>query len=785
MRSAKIWGLIVASGTALTFLFSNCSQTQFKKVELASDSAGLSTPVPEVPLLTMNCNDEKKRDGEVWMSAIDQERETLACKVGTGEQIQVYDVSKELRCANGLVIPTGKNERVARQIEGLCNLDCGNYKNGDKWYIDAGQQRDNMVCKVGTGNQFQVYNLSKEVTCVNAITTETGVVKKEAAALEGLCNLDCGERKNGEKWLVGAGQDRTIKACTVGTGNQTEVVNLSKQYTCVNAVTSETGVVQRDAAGLEGMCNVDCGDHKNGDKWLVAAGQERNIMACTVGIGNQFQVFNLSKQFACVNAVTSETGVIDKALVGLEGMCNLACGDHQNGEKWFEGAGQTREGLTCKVGTGEQTQVYDLSKEFRCENAVKFETGIVRKVAATVEGACNLDCGTHKNGEKWLVSAGQSREGLTCTVGTGEQTQVYNLSKELSCLNAITSETGIVQKVVANIEGVCNLDCGARKNGELWWNTLPGSTETTQCPTSLTATSTLSFSNSAEYKCTNAVTSATGNLLKTKVNETACPPMTFNSQDNQATLAFEDIYPNPLDSDYNDFVTNIKVSETYNSLGELTRIELEYALKDTATGLPQKLIAVFDGIVRGRDGWVSNLNSFKSEPMFNGEAKIQYELFKGGVFVSSKIVPKNLDLVVFERPRIAPPERMVAKITVTDIDGKLNLLSNRKGVNIKRYRTLLYIPNSTVETLSYSVLPKYDIDISDINPNSYDNVGRPLGFFVPVNWRTVKETIKIESAYPDFQAHADFLKSFAQNPNLVEPDKAKNWFNNVILQYVD
>jgi hypothetical protein len=399
------------------------------------------------------------------------------------------------------------------------------------------------------------------------------------------------------------------------------------------------------------------------------------------------------------------------------------------------------------------------------------QTGIVQKT-------CDLE--KKNEGETWMSAAGQTRDMVACLVGVGNQFQVFNLSKEYICTNGTATLTGKEERTPAGLEGLCNLDCGTHKNGELWWIDLNTSKETMQCPTSLTATSTVTYQNLAEYKCTNAVASATGNTSKKRLDETACPPLTFNDQDNQATLAYEDIYPTPLDSDYNDFVTNIKVSETYSSLGELTKIVIDYTPKHIGGGLAHKLVTVFDGVVRGRDGWVSNQKLWTSEQMFKGAGTIKYELFTGGTLTTSATVAKDADLVVFDRTSTAVTSGMAARITVTGIDGKQNLLTDRKGLSIKRYRTLLYVPDAG----SYSTVKRYDIDISDINPSAYDNAGRPLAFFVPVNWKSPLEGISILKGYPDFQGHADYLKNSITMPNLVEDPKYKNWFNNVIPQYV-
>ncbi|HEY8272230.1 MAG TPA: LruC domain-containing protein, partial [Pseudobdellovibrionaceae bacterium] len=340
---------------------------------------------------------------------------------------------------------------------------------------------------------------------------------------------------------------------------------------------------------------------------------------------------------------------------------------------------------------------------------------------------CDLE--KRKDGETWLSANGQERELMACILGVGNQFKVYDLQKEYICKDGTASLTGKDVKSYVGVEGLCNLDCGEHKNGELWFMDMGTSNEILQCATSTTATSTVQYRNFAEYKCVNAMASATGVTKKDKISETACPALTFNDQDNQATLAFEDIYPTPLDSDYNDFVTNIKVVETYSSLGELNKIAVEYAAKHIGGGLPHRLITIFDGTVRGRDGWVSNQNSFKSESMFNGTATIKYELYNGNGQLLNSIanLAKDQDFTVFESTKTAATNLQVAKITITDIEGKLNMLADRKGLSIKRYRTLLYIPDAG----NYSKVKRYDIDISDINPSAYDDSGRPLAFFVP------------------------------------------------------
>jgi hypothetical protein len=405
--------------------------------------------------------------------------------------------------------------------------------------------------------------------------------------------------------------------------------------------------------------------------------------------------------------------------------------------------------------------------------------GIVEAKSTITQKTCDLE--KKKEGETWMAAAGQARQLVACEVGVGNQFKIFDITKEFQCSDGTAVATGRENRSPAGIDGVCDLNCGDHKNGEKWWVELGTSVETLQCPTSVDTNSTVKYSNSAEYTCSNAVASATGKLDKKRLEETACPSLTFNDQDNQATLAFEDVYPKPLDSDYDDFVTNFKAVETYSSIGELTKITLEYKAKHKGGGLGAKLITVFDGIVRGRDGWVSNQNIFKSEPMFNGAASIQVDLYQGSTLLSTSMAQKNSDLIVFDSAADAVSKSMSARITITGIDGKSNLLKDRKGLSIKRYRTLLYVPDSG----NYSKVKRYDIDMSDVNPSAYDEAGRPLAFFVPVNWHAPKDGTSILKAYPDFQLHADHLRNLTNDPTLVEIEPAKSWFNNVIMQYVN
>ena len=159
--------------------------------------------------------------------------------------------------------------------------------------------------------------------------------------------------------------------------------------------------------------------------------------------------------------------------------------------------------------------------------------------------------------------------------------------------------------------------------------------------------------------------------------------LTFNELNQPATIAFNDNYPGAGDSDYNDFVVNIGVTETYDSSGALNKIVIQYSPKYKVSGADHKLILGFDGRIRGRGNWSSNLNAFTSMPMFEGNAKINIDV----VNVNHESIKhesnhqKNMDLVIFDSTGLAMAEKHSATITITDFDKAMNKFSERGALS--------------------------------------------------------------------------------------------------------
>ena len=244
------------------------------------------------------------------------------------------------------------------------------------------------------------------------------------------------------------------------------------------------------------------------------------------------------------------------------------------------------------------------------------------------------------------------------------------------------------------------------------------------------------------------------------------PVLTFNDLNQPATIAFNDNYPEAGDSDYNDFVVNVNVNETYDSKGNLTKIVIQYTPKYKISGADHKFVLCVDGQIRGRGGVTSNLANFISQSMFDGDAKISFNLVnsKGVELISEENHEKSKDLVIYNSTAQAMADSQVATISITNISGPLNTYEKRGALSIKRYRSVLF--NGS-----------YDIDISDIDPAFVDRGNAPVGFFVPVNWIPPGEGKSIFPAYPEFRAHANYLMSGA--PLDGEPLNTSHWFKTI------
>ncbi len=249
-----------------------------------------------------------------------------------------------------------------------------------------------------------------------------------------------------------------------------------------------------------------------------------------------------------------------------------------------------------------------------------------------------------------------------------------------------------------------------------------------------------------------------------------------------ATVAYEDLYPNAGDADYNDLVVNMRVTENYNRNDELISIRMDFVPRARGAGYNHEFISVIDGEVDS----VSNI-SFLSQSAFNGVGYATVRrLSKNGLELSRDTYTDSADLVIFTDTRTALPAaagtfaantvagkcmtepQTTSRVNIIITDPANNKLADRGPVDIVNYRPVLHVKNTNK-----------DIDIVDVNPNEIgadgggiDSNGYPFGIIVPAQWKWPMERQHIELAYPLF---ADYRQTLVSGVPSTNPDVA-NWF---------
>lgn len=230
-----------------------------------------------------------------------------------------------------------------------------------------------------------------------------------------------------------------------------------------------------------------------------------------------------------------------------------------------------------------------------------------------------------------------------------------------------------------------------------------------------------------------------------------------------ATIAYEDYYPSPGDADYNDFLANLRVTETYNQEDQLVQIDLEFVPRARGAAFDHRLIMTFDGQVHPP----TNITAH-SGAAFDGEATIRVRRYDAsGVKIGTDVYSKDQNIVIFASTRQALPEppesnvtntwwnsklikpRLTAQVEVVLAHPESNLLSRRDGPGIPNYRPVLHVKNTNE-----------DVDVWDVfrSKNGLDRKGYPFGIVVPQDWRWPMESVRLEDAYPSFAEYRDYLR---------------------------
>lgn len=243
-----------------------------------------------------------------------------------------------------------------------------------------------------------------------------------------------------------------------------------------------------------------------------------------------------------------------------------------------------------------------------------------------------------------------------------------------------------------------------------------------------------------------------------------CTPK-FNGS---AIVAYEDLYPNRGDADYNDFVFRATVSENFNSKNQLTDISIKIEPLARGAGHNHALYLVADG---KKDG-PTNI-TFESAELFSGGGAITVEHYQGqtNVLKESKVFAKDKDAVIFNSTQAVLPlppgvmhtntvagtkfqestETVIIKIAVNEPTLQGNFKPNRDGIELNKYRFVLHDHDTNK-----------DIDLVVVNRQDgmIDSAGFPFGMvFIDPEFRYPMEGIHIDSVYPLFVDFRNWLKN--------------------------
>ena len=240
-----------------------------------------------------------------------------------------------------------------------------------------------------------------------------------------------------------------------------------------------------------------------------------------------------------------------------------------------------------------------------------------------------------------------------------------------------------------------------------------------------------------------------------------------------ATLAYEDLYPNPGDADYNDMVLQFRIEEHYNAQNQLETVELDFIPLARGAGYNHRLYLSLDGSLAG-----SNNVTHQSPPAIVGDAevKVTHTHFTNDT-TTVTYYNQGDDLLLFHNTRATlagfanvyessdytPPKSMTS-VSISLNNPELNLGNRGLSSNDLFYRPFLYVMNT-----------RQDIDLAEVNPHDgmIDGNGYPFGLIVPANWRWPLERVDINVAYPLFSEYRAWLSGESTALSAM----ATNWYD--------
>jgi len=248
-----------------------------------------------------------------------------------------------------------------------------------------------------------------------------------------------------------------------------------------------------------------------------------------------------------------------------------------------------------------------------------------------------------------------------------------------------------------------------------------------------------------------------------------------------AAVAFEDLYPNHGDADFNDFVTAFRIVEKVNSQDQITKIFIDFYPRAVGAGYDHEFLMVLDGV----KDQPSNI-TLQTTPIFNGTASVTLTHFdpSSNVIDSQQNLPDNHDVVVFPSTHALfgsgnltnlvdttlsqpyQPANQSARIEIDLNQPNLNPVPTDGKIDVSKFRMILHVKDTDK-----------DIDIIDVDPQNYDSSGYPFGFIIPTDWQWPSEGTSIDTVYPMFSQYRQYLLDTASGNATTPPSSVLDWFN--------
>jgi len=240
-----------------------------------------------------------------------------------------------------------------------------------------------------------------------------------------------------------------------------------------------------------------------------------------------------------------------------------------------------------------------------------------------------------------------------------------------------------------------------------------------------------------------------------------------------ATMAFEDLYPNPGDADYNDMVVKFNISESYNEQNNLESMHLEFVPLARGAGYNHQLLLSLDGTLDD-----SRNVTTETAAAFVGDAEVKVTRLNlhNNTGTVSYYNPWE-DVTLFRNTRatlegfanvyagadyVDPKIKTMVDITIAA--PTLNPYANRLAPDLPPYRPFLHVLNTNK-----------DIDIAAVNGGDgmIDSNGYPFGVVVPEEWAWPLEGVDINTVYPYFAEYRQWLNGEITSPS----EQALHWYD--------